>query len=449
MNLPTDAHFRQAYEVFDRDHVRRREELLEMLSAAPPEPPQRALAWRRRMWVPTGLAATLLGVALVATLFTLGRVPRVYGVEGLRDRLLSIDTLHIKGWIYQQTKTEVGMATIAFPTEEFYKRPYCRYHTSYGFSFGEADKLTQVTRAAVVGNDRQVMVLDHDRKRATITHSSKLDAELKVEIQLQGSFAERLLRGLPDGAQRVGAERIGAIECDIYEVPSGDDDVFPTRTRLWLNQMNGMPVRLLVSTIDPESGEVPWYECSEIRTNVDVPEETFAIQAPEGYETIVVAGGDQDHKVQPTGSGAAGKDWAGVWIGLNIDDRAVLLCWSQRTEGDDGPKWFEIEPTFNLVGAKKRSCSHIVLCADDDGETRWRWSLLVPQDRAPIGESTLRMVCKGPKGTNSQHVTPLVFAPARLKDLLLDVQKRTHGKGDRDDELWTLERIRQELARAE
>src|SRR5690606_28122179 len=124
---------------------------------------------------------------------------------------------------------------------------------------------------------------------------------------------------------------------------------------------------------------------------VDAPPGMFSFAVPEGYEKIESGAAETG----PSGGGGAGSStqWANSWIGLNIDDQAVLFCWSLKTVEKDGPQWFKKPPEFLLEGAPNRPCDEIAL-RTDEGDPHWRWSLVVPRDGLAIGAQSLRVICK-------------------------------------------------------
>lgn len=438
MTAPVDADFRRAYQVFGREHERQREALVAKLAETGAKP-QAARKWPSMR---VALAATLMLMAGAVALFGLRGPEHVYGVEGLKERLLAVRSLHIKGWLYQQTMTEFGKATLRFPTETFHERPYRQYSTSYGFSFGEEDKLTQLTRSARVGDESRTMLIDHDGKRAIISPTDKLGAELSVESMFQQSLIEKLGQGAPDHFAPAGSEHVRGVMCDVYEHADDPQSPMPSRTKLWLDPRNGMPVKMVVFSIEPD-GDEPFWEWDDIAVNVDAPPEMFSFAVPEGYEKIEV----DSAATGPSGGGSAGSSnqWVNSWIGLNIDDQAVLFCWSLKTIEKDGPQWFKKPPEFLLEGAQNRPCDEIALRTDED-DPHWRWSLIVPRDRLPVGAQPLRMICKHERTTSIMGATPLVFAEARLAKLVKEVQRRTLPAGAAESEIWTLPELRAKLA---
>src|SRR5215212_11816990 len=163
MNTPTEDKFRDAYTIYDRNHDKQREA---MLAALPqPAPITRHVSLRSAA---AALAAGLV-VALGIAGFVAIRPMPAYGLDGLRERLQSINSWHIKGYIFQRTTTQFGVATIRFPTERYYQRPSRSFHTAYGFSSQGNDNLVKVTRSYSVNDGHQNLLVLHDQKKAILT----------------------------------------------------------------------------------------------------------------------------------------------------------------------------------------------------------------------------------------------------------------------------------------
>lgn len=448
MTVPVDADFRRAYEVFARGHQRQRAALVAKLAEADAKPQAASRPWRRTMTMRAALAAVLVLVAGTVALFGLRGPERVYGVEGLKERLLAIRSIHIKGWLYQQTKTEFGMATVRFPTETFHERPYRQYHMSYGFSTGGDEALERVTRSAIVGDRSRLMFVDHDGKRAIISPTDELNAELAVEQMLQMSLIEKLGQGAPADYQQVGVERIDNVPCDVYEYVESADSPIRFRLKLWLNPTNGMPVKVAGYVIEDDS-DMPFWEWTEIALNVQPPADMFSFSVPKEYERIEPPAGTPAPPLSAMMSGATSGDfYFSAWVGLNIDDRAVLVCWTGRSGEGDEAKWFDKTPEFDLAAMDggPQPCDEIALWTGEVGDDRWRWSLIMPRDGAAIGNAFLNMTRTEERSSASLGTLPLAFPEQRLTKLVEEVQRRTLPADAAESEIWTLPELRAKLA---
>jgi outer membrane lipoprotein-sorting protein len=445
-----DTELRAAHELFTAGHTEHRDRLMSALQHAKQTAPRQS--WWQTVPMPMRLTAAGLLIAATAALIGLLQGDRAYGVEGLRERLLAIRSLHVKGFIYQQTKTDVGPATIAFPTEFYCGRPLLQYHRSYGFGFNDGERLTQVTKHISVSDGNQTMLLDQNNKTAIFSTTDTLRAELQVESSLQIRLFEPLRLADAGEFHRVGEDLINDQMCHVYEHFDSADEPMRFRTRIWLDPNNGMPVKVVTHAIERNGTEVIFSEWNEIGINVDPPAEMFLFQVPEGYQRIEPAHPKAGNSILIGGGGSisAGGKSASFSQGpmLNIDNRAVLIAWSLRSTGQnvkDGPQWFDIQPEFTLEDATRRPCDEITLRTDESGDQKVRWSLIVPRDGQPLGVASLGIVYRLDRSTGSFGGKPLEVNAKRLPKLVEEIQQRTLPEDTDKAELWTLEEIRTKL----
>jgi outer membrane lipoprotein-sorting protein len=445
-----------AHKLFHRGHAEQRARLMAALS----QTVERRTEKISPRTIPLPLRLTAAGLLIAATVALLSLSPggRAYGIEGLKERLFAIRSLHLKGWIYHYRDTDSGRVPLAFPTEWFYERPCRRYGISYSFS--DNGKELKVTSGVIASDGEQTIVIDKDNNTATFTPADKLQSELLVEGSLQTRLFQELGKANLDDFEKVAAERVNDLECVVYELKSngqpggqhadGPHDPIRFRTRLWLNPQDGMPVKVAGYMIKPAGDEIFW-EWTEIGINVDPPPGMFSFEIPAGFERIE---GEKPNEAAAiaTLSGGGGMGANGIsaavssGVALNIDDKSVLYCWSVRTTGKDGVQWFDGQPEFSLDDGDKRPCQEITLRTDDFGERQSRWSLIVPRDRRPLGNATMGMVYRLGRSTSSMNVSPLEFRPKRLAEIVEEVQRRTLPPNHDTSEIWTLDKLRQKVA---
>ncbi len=278
MSAISEQSFRDAYAIYDRNHAELRETLMAALSQVElANPTQRR---RRLLATLSALAAMLVVACGIAALMVTHATP-AYGVEDLRARLRVLHSLYVKGWLYQRTKTEFGVATLRFPVERYYERPTTYYGVSYGFSLKGNDDLQQVTKATIANDGkRSWMILDSEKQAISTASYDTLQAELRVENGLQASEAQQLLNGLPGNFARIGSERIGEVNCDIYESkPEADGHML---RRVWVDPSSGLPMRILGIERSKDGDEQPVYEYTEIKADMKPPAGLFSFQHSEG-----------------------------------------------------------------------------------------------------------------------------------------------------------------------
>ena len=280
MSAISEKSFRDVYAIYDRNHAEQREALMAALSQVALANPRQK---RRRLLATLSALAAMLVVACgIAALMTTHATP-AYGVEDLRARLRVLHSLYVKGWMYQRTKTEFGVATLRFPVERYYERPTTYYGVSYGFSSRGNDDLQRVTKVTIADDGKRSWVIADSEKQAISTPTfDTLQAELRVESGLQASEAQQLLNGLPGNFGRIGSERLRGVNCDIYESkPEVGDKLL---RRVWVDPSSGLPMRILGIERSKDGDEQPVYEYTDIKADVKPPAGLFSFNIPKDYE---------------------------------------------------------------------------------------------------------------------------------------------------------------------
>src|SRR5689334_7135377 len=160
MNSPSDEDFRAAYAPFEQHHAEQREAMLAGLTRVTPS--RRAVRLR-----PAVLAAleaeVVIGFGIVG--LETARPTSAYGMDGIRERLQSLRSLHVKGVLFERTKTPFGVATIRFPVERYYERPSRYFSVAYGFSSNGNDNLTHVTKSYSANDGKRNLIVLDDQKK--------------------------------------------------------------------------------------------------------------------------------------------------------------------------------------------------------------------------------------------------------------------------------------------
>jgi hypothetical protein len=435
MNPPTDDDFRTAYAAFEQNHAVRRDAMLAQL------PIERTVRRRLPLRPLVAALAAVLVVGFGIAGFEAMRPAPAYALDGLRERLQSLRSLHLKGAVFERTKTQFGVATIRFPVERYYERPSRYFNVAYGFSSNGNDNLTHVTRTYSANDGkRSLLVLDDQKKAILMSNVDPLETELYVENALQATEVEALISRHPQDFERIGSERIDDTWCEIYQSKS----VKHFWQRVWINPTSGLPVKVIGMSKNSDGEEQAAYEFTEIRANVEPPPELFKLKAPEGYEVTEIKDAPETRTVQPTASGTAGRHSAAEWVGLKIDDDTILVCWSQWTQEKELKSWFHDPPRIVLQGVTERNCGAETLYETVSGDIRWRWSLVFPSDKKPIGTDALAIKFSDKKdGSVTLGVQPLVFPQARLAEMIDKVQRRSLEAGGYFGPVKSLEQLRE------
>ncbi len=418
-----DALFRASYEGYATNHDRLRAELLAKLPAKLQRSSQSAARGWRLISAGATLAVILLVIGGIASLSTL-RPQQAYGLADVRQRLQAVQSLYVKGWIYERTQTKFGTATVRFPVQHYYKRPSTCYMVSYGFSSGGNDDLKKVTKITMANDDKRSMVLVEPEKKAIVGPTTDLlQAELMVENGLQVSEIMLLLGSLPEGFEQVGRERVRGQECDIYESKKGKGA--PFWRRVWLDPRIGVPARVVV--LSGEAGEEPQVEqeYDVIQANVEPPPDLFTFETPEGFDRVEVTEALPVRSIGNFSSGSSGNRSVSLWVAIKLSDKAVLMCWSQSTDTKESQGWFKDMPRIVLEGKSERECKERTLYETMSGSLRWRWSIITPKDEKPVGADSLTLSFSSSGDNMSMGGQPLVFLGRRLPEMVERVQQRS------------------------
>lgn len=437
MSAPSDDRFREVYGKFKRNHQERR---AAMLAGLPPRPPARK-ANRSRLPYAAGVAAMFLGLGI--TLFMSIRPTPAYGLDGLRERLLAMRSIYIKGWLLQRDKTKFGVATLRFPIERYFGRPSRYYSDSYGFTIGNQDELAHVTSFSEANDGERDLTISHNEKNGVLSRTDPLEAELRFQDTLQQTELDRIMSGLPQDYELVGSERLRNVWCDVYQSKAHDRDTFGARQRISINRTSGLPERVVLMSRGTSGEEEVVCEYTEIRYNVDPPANLFSFEVPKGYTVTEANEAPNSRYIEPIGNRIEG-DIEGVhWVALRIDDSVVLLCWSEWTQKEGKQIWFNDKLRFVLRGAVERECTEHKLYETTSGEFRWRWSLIVPNDLKPVGFEILAVKSPDSKqGPNEMSVRPLVFSHSELGQMVERVQRRALEQRGQFDAVRSLDDLR-------
>ncbi len=443
---PIEETLQSYYKTFEGRHDKCRNDLLDSLPSVERASRSNKVTSRPRRLTNSRLALAALLLISLGLFLSYGGSPTqpVYGMEHLAARLLTIRSLHLKGWMYQTITSLDGKETHEkFPTELYAKRPNCIGYRTYGFSSPGRGKPSIVTSGFMASDGEQTIAVSHDNKKVVQARTSVDDfhAELLVESFIQSSLANRFLQGPPEHYRKVRSEKVQGVLCDVYEYNQQEPTLAGIH-RVWLNPLTGIPVKSESSNVD-EAGNEKLFSSETIQVDVEPPMPLFSFEAPEGYEDTTKDAANSkiaDIKLSPYGSGGSGTTWLAAWHGFNINDRAVLACWFQYDTNDDKEKeYFARQPQIELYqGNTVRTCREHTVSNNHVNKAQWRWSLILPEDGKPIGECLLRLKVADKKTRTAQELKPLRLSPERLREILLEAQRRTLPN-ESQQKLFTLE----------
>jgi len=464
------------YEIFDPTHDRMRDELLAALPEQAPRNKFRnqdaAVLQRKQVWRAhprLAVAALLLVTIGLSAFFRSASTQSVYGMEHLHERLLTVRSLYLQGWMYMEITTEEGEEKVEkFPIEQYFGRPNYIAYTGYAFESPGGGKPTRVSRTSTASDDKRTIVVLHDDKTAFLAAMPRdpFDVELLVEAQIQSNLASQFLQGHASAYRKLRSEKAEEMMCDLYVCDIPDFQRTAGRHYIWLNPQTGFPVKIESCEVD-EEGKEQLAQSVRVRVNEEPPIELFSFCAPEGYKVIDTRTITEDNveelsseltatltkndpvvgtKLSYFGAGGSDTSWLATWHALRIDDRAALVCWHQYdTDEDEQKQWFARQPKFELTqGNQVRACTELTVATNQVGDTQWRWSLVRPDDGEPLGEEVLRFGVSDKRTKTSQEIKPLRFPEKRLEEIILEAQRRSLPDGS-PSKLFSLADLRIQL----
>jgi hypothetical protein len=387
---PSDDEIREAHAVFDLEHETLRDDLLAALARGDHKRPRRHYRAAQRSWLTYCVTAVAASLAIAAGLWFVfvGLNSRpVFALEGIRDRLLKIHSLHVTGWMYQTVVVDAQEKREKFAFEHYEERPSRSWNTWYGFS---PERVS--TGYSAIDGSRQLHV-SHTDKLATLGEGSQLATELSVERQLQNHWAQRIIGHSETDYRLTGKEEVNGVRALRYEcVREADGET--TRTVVWLDPVTGLPVRSAdYVKIDGKEELVHFNE--RIETNVPPRPDMFSFQIPVGY-ALNQPTKQHDNANEPRGeafvpgSGSAGGRQAAIRDMFTIDERAVLVCWMNQPRSDapvrrPDEEQDTLKVKLELTGPMgKRPCRQFPVRTQQDRDQVWHWALVMPLDRQSI-----------------------------------------------------------------
>ncbi len=192
--------------------------------------------WRLVMKGSLGIAASVV-VGVAVWHFGVDTPRMAYGVEDLPQRMLGLKSLHLKGLLYPPGGGE-GM-----PVEMFAQRPGWLRINGMPTWTTENGKTTTLETTDTIVTPTERMEIDAQKKQVVVSPETELDAQLRTEQMLQQNMA--MLLGTGENFKKVGKEKIGEIDADLYE-SKVELQGNRSRVEVFVNPATGLPVRSAV-----------------------------------------------------------------------------------------------------------------------------------------------------------------------------------------------------------
>jgi hypothetical protein len=421
-----------AYRQFHRDHHALRDELLAGLPLAPVSSALNLNRWSagysavvRGRWA-AGIAAAALVAVTTWWIFFRSFTP-AYALDDVAGRLARCRSIDVEGWTL--------MNEVRHPYHIYVEEPGFYWHSTFSTMDGK-------TSTGVAGSDGKTYIaVNHQDKTVLTGKEIPLVAELTTRMFFQMMLPDQLIgRGIV-GYKKVGKEIARGILSDVYELVGRDGG----RRVIWIDQATGLPLQSAMYERAKGEDEKQVMALT-IVTNAARPAQGLSLEPPAGYAVV-----HRDRTPQESlgvGSATSGSESAGVLLALNIDDRAILLCWTHyvRDQGAivendlGGAVGRPIPLRVESIDGKRSYQAHH-LRADPWVEGRHaRWSLLVPQDRrAGIGDTC--MIVENQQMHFRCEFSPLRFDRNRLGQIIMESQKLMLSRDTAPAEVFNLDQL--------
>ena len=393
------------------------------------------------MYIAIGMAACVALAVTGGLVFVGNQSTHAFTIGDVPKQMLEVRSIHVKGWFYDSREMD-GEKTERYPIEWFAERPNRYCIVGYGISPG---KVTEFFQAS--DGERSIRV-NHERKHAVVGTADALSrlscrSRLLLQNEPRGfAHGERPAAGY----KQVAVEEVNGVRTFVYEQVTRREGAPGFRSVVWLNPRTGLPVKSALYRLEASGEEKVQFLFDQIDVNQPPPAHLFTFRAPDGYQVDKAPARRSVSELYSLGSGATGTHRLSGLFAFNIEDRAVLLCWSYENGASPALTEEALEnhlPRMTITaGAGNRACSQRFLRSDQGKGETWRWSLVVPEDRKPITEDVLDLVMKIPqKGQMTVSAHPLRFPRERLAEIIQRAQQVTAPEALSKEGVISLDRI--------
>jgi outer membrane lipoprotein-sorting protein len=399
------------------------ERLLNRIETENIRPDRRSTFHLRRFFVSgiIGLAATVLLAVAIWSICVQTAQP-AYAIDAVAQRLLSLNSLHLKGVIY--------VGGIAHRFELIAQQPdRCRINGRIDQSDPNNVKSTNVIITA-----GQRAIFDPSAKTATIIPESPEDAREEVAEILQSEV--QMMFGASSNFVKTRSETVSGIPADVYETRIEPIE----RIEIWFNPRTGLPLQTKVYRTDGQTPPRLISTIDLIEPNPAIDPAIFNPSIPPDYKLVTP---------KPTPDLSPELRFGGCTLGhfhfcnrlqIALANGDVLACWclfDDRNPGND-LNVPDAQTTMKIETLDGTSFTQHLLHADPTKTGfHWRWSLLRPATPAP-GRLLLSWTIQHDHddGRNIKVVTS--YKPQDLPDRVINLQKQTLPP---DGKPWTLQEI--------
>lgn len=369
-----------------------------------------------------GLAAGILLIIAIASIYFI-ECCSAYAIDGVAQRVLSLDSLHLKGIVY------VG----GYPHPiVFAQQPdRCRLNGH----IDDSGPNGIVSTDQIITADQRITLFP-DSKTAMIEKENPEDAREQVAHILQNQV--QLMFGAATNFNRERSETLNGIQTDVYESrlePSA-------RVEIWFNPKTGLPVKTVIYHADAGQPERPLGQFDTIDPNPKIDPAVFNPTIPPDYKIIHPVPALVVYPESTYGGCTVGHLHFCTRLLIALDNGNVLACWAlfddqNPTHDLDLPN---AQTTMTIQSTDGPSFAQTLLHADPTPiGYHWRWSLLRPAK--PLQNPfALSWTVNRDKSQGQNINVPTTYKPQDLPDRVIEFQKQTLPPGGNPMTLQEIEK---------
>ncbi len=389
--------------------------------------------------------AVAAGLCIAAAITWLSLMsPRATAAYDLSDvplRLVELQSLHVKGWVYRRIATADGFRIERRPQQWYVERPH-RYWRSTG---------SGAAQTVMLSDGRQWMSTDPEQRPVVKGRDIPRNARLRVELMLQHQMVTELTGALRGPYDFVRSEPVEGLEADVYQRMVFRNDKPIISAVIWLNPKTGLPLKTRTYLMVGPDREFLHSEYDAIRPNAPRPPHALSFLAPEGYEVV-----QRDMSPDAVKMGSVHMDGknAVVRLAMNVHDRAILVCWGRSQRRDAAPIDLSIlDGDWHGLTVKPAGLAgpwwyaHHVMRIDRGPSHDWLWSLILPTDPDEgIGSQPYAFNFGFDDSLVSVVLSALQFGHDELAQIIYDAQSLNHHEVATPEHPITLEQIAEQDA---
>ncbi len=359
-------------------------------------------------------AAAVIIIAVVLSVIMFDKtVAPVYGITEALNVFKNAKTIHIHGWAYSPSKNKgkQELAKVAF--EHWFDIETGSYRI---VKPGDIDKETGERRYFTTISDGQYIMSETYRNPLNGESYKAINfkklSEFQSRLQAHNNSYNFLMQTF-GGVDRVkgfvllGNEEVKGLQYDIWQgeiSTPGPTGGMQAKIKTWLDPQTGEIARIQTWRKLSNSDEwISMYEIDQIEINVELPDELFITEPPEGCKL------DNTKETAPLAelgfsNSASVDDYSlNIHVGFTLSDGSVILCWRSTDKSQPSQeKLFENlefggnlpKLPLELYGLKPIADLDVEyqgyhLTHTKKNDKFYEWAIYVPQGKVPPRENII------------------------------------------------------------